>query len=109
MFDLDAADVGGLVVDCCAGASSFVSELASRGRLGVAVDPAHANGLDVVRWSATASLIAAGDCRRPRRRFVWHWYGSPARRGHVRAVAADGSFTTSPAGRPPIWPTRCLI
>ena len=90
MFDLDPAGIGGAVVDCCAGASSFVAELAERGGVGVAVDPAYANGLDAVRRSATASLMAGtATVAHHADRFVWHWYGSPERRSRMRAVAAD--------------------
>ncbi len=90
MFDLEPGGTGGLVVDCCAGASSFVAELASRGGIGVAVDPVYAHGLDAVRRSAAASL-AAGTATVVDHadRFVWHWYGSPERRGRMRAVAAE--------------------
>ena len=42
MFDLDPAGIGGAVVDCCAGASSFVAELAERGGAGIAADSVEA-------------------------------------------------------------------
>lgn len=90
MFDLGPAGIGGTVVDCCAGASSFVAELAVRGGAGVAVDPAYANGLEDLRRSATASLMAGtATVVEHADRFVWHWYGSPQRRSRMRAVAAD--------------------
>jgi hypothetical protein len=90
MFDLDDTATGGLVIDCCAGASSFVAELASRGAVGVAVDPVYAKGVDAVRRSAAASLTAGtGIVRDHADRFVWQWYGCPARRDRMRAAAVD--------------------
>ncbi len=90
MFDLDPADIGGLVVDCCAGASSFVAELAVRGGAGVAVDPVYAHGLKAVRRAAAASLTAGtATVVDHADRFDWRWYGSPERRSILRAVAAD--------------------
>ena len=90
MFDLDRAGTGGLVVDCCAGASSFVAELAVRGGAGVAVDPVYAHGLEAVRRSAAASLTAGtATVVDHADRFVWRWYGNPERRGRMRAVAAE--------------------
>jgi hypothetical protein len=100
MFDLDDAAVSGLVVDCCAGASSFVAELADRGGAGVAVDPVYALGLDAVRQAAAASLVEGTAIVSDHAdRFVWHWYGSPERRGRMRAAAAD-RFVEDLAMRP---------
>jgi hypothetical protein len=90
MFDLDDTVAGGMVIDCCAGASSFVAELATRGAVGVAVDPVYANGVEAVRRSAAASLTAGTTIVRDHPdRFVWQWYGSPARRDRMRAAAVD--------------------
>ena len=88
MFGLDST-LDGLVVDCCAGASSFVAELAARGGRGLAIDPVYALGLDAARRAASASLTAGsaivGDHAD---RFVWHWYGTPEHRDRMRASAA---------------------
>ena len=90
MFDLADAATAGSVVDCCAGASSFVAELATRGGVGIAVDPVYAKGLDAVRRAAAASLIAGTTIVRDHTdRFVWHWYGSPGQRDRMRAAAVD--------------------
>jgi hypothetical protein len=90
MFDLDATGIGGTMIDCCAGASSFVAQLAARGGIGGAVDPIYAHGLDAVRRSVAASLITGtATVVDHADRFVWHWYGSPQRRRRIRAVAAD--------------------
>jgi SAM-dependent methyltransferase len=90
MFDLDRATVDGLVVDCGSGASSFVAELSARGGAGVAVDPVYAHGLDTVRRSAAESLLTGtAIVGYHADRFVWDWYGSPARRERMRIAAAE--------------------
>lgn len=100
MFDLDDAALDGPVVDCCAGASSFVAELADRGGTGVAVDPVYARGLDAVGRAAAASQVAAtGIVDDHADRFVWHWYGTPERRNRLRAAAAE-RFLADLARRP---------
>jgi hypothetical protein len=106
MFDLDGAALDGLVVDCCAGASSFVAELAERGERaeravrGIAVDPVYAQGLDAVSRAAAASQLAgSGIVDEHADRFVWHWYGSRERRDHLRAAAAE-RFLADVAERP---------
>jgi hypothetical protein len=90
MFGLDDAATRGVVLDCCAGGSSFVAELGARGGAGIAVDPVYAQGLAAVRRSLAASLAAGtGIVDDHADRFVWHWYGSPARRDRMRVAAAD--------------------
>jgi SAM-dependent methyltransferase len=107
MFGLDST-LDGLVVDCCAGASSFVAELAARGGCGLALDPVYALGLDAVRAAASASLPAGnaivGD--HPDR-FVWHWYGSAVRRDQMRALAA-AQFIADIARRPTAYVAAAL-
>jgi len=100
MFDLDGAAMRGTVVDCCAGGSSFVAELAARGGTGLAVDPVYAQGLDAVRRSVAASLVAGtGIVDDHPEKFVWHWYGSVEKRNAMRAAAAD-RFVEDVAHRP---------
>ncbi|HKT03433.1 MAG TPA: hypothetical protein VJT31_28230 [Rugosimonospora sp.] len=90
MFGLDGAATRGVVVDCCAGGSSFVAELGARGGTGLAVDPVYAQGLAAIRGSVAASLTAgSGIVDEHADRFVWHWYGSPERRDRMRVAAAD--------------------
>jgi SAM-dependent methyltransferase len=108
MFDLDDAAVGGRVVDCCAGASSFVAELAARGGAGIAVDPVYASGLDAVRRSAAESLVAGTTIVSDHAgQFVWHWYGSRERRARMRAAAAE-LFLDDIANRPSAYVAGAL-
>ena len=100
MFDVADGPPDGLVVDCCAGGSSFAAEVAERGGAAIAVDPVYALGAGAIRRSVTASLgggnaIIAdhGDS------FVWDWYGDPANRDRMRADAA-GRFLADLARRP---------
>jgi hypothetical protein len=90
MFDLHAGELDGLVVDCCAGASSFVAELAARGGTGLAVDPIYAQGRAALTTAARASRAGTADiiAAHPDR-FVWHWYGTPEHRDRLRERAAD--------------------
>jgi hypothetical protein len=90
MFGLDDAALAGSVLDCCAGGSSFVADLAARGGTGLAVDPVYARGADEIRRAVAASrdagntIVGAGGDD-----FVWDWYGSPERRDRMRVAAAD--------------------
>ena len=90
MFDLAECDLAGPVMDCCAGGSSLVAEVAGRGGMAVAVDPVYrlspAELVHAVRESAGqgASII-----HRNPDRFVWDWYGTPERRDRLRAAAAS--------------------
>lgn len=89
MFDLDDQVLDGSVLDCCAGASSFVADVVAGGGTAVAVDPAYA-------WSAAALATAAADglgdgnqiIDHHGDQFVWDWYGTPQRRDQLRREAA---------------------
>lgn len=100
MFDLDEPARDGLVVDCCAGASSFVAELADRGGAGMAIDPVYALGRRrlaesvAASWSGGSQIVGAHVDR-----FVWSWYGTPERRSQLRTRAA-ARFLDDIVGRP---------
>lgn len=89
MFDLDARALGARILDCCAGAASFVAELAARGGRGVAVDPAYALPRAELKSAATRAL---GDVDqivdRHADRFTLKWYGSAERKRAIRRGAA---------------------
>src|SRR3954451_12541628 len=94
MFDLSQAEMSGRVLDCSAGASSFVAEAARRGCRSVAVDPAYALPRTDLVAAARADLdrgnaIAADHPDR----FTWDWYGRRQRRTELR-LQALGRFTT---------------
>src|SRR4051812_39874178 len=100
MFALSAEDLSGTVLDCSAGAASFVTVAASRGVRAYAIDPAYAlprgdlaNSVheDLARGSSIAD--AHPD------RFVWDWFGSREARGAMRK-AAGARFLSDIATRP---------
>lgn len=85
MFDLDASDLSGSIVDCSAGVAGFAAEAGRRGSRVVAVDPAYAmareelarlGNADLVRGSAIAADYPD--------RFTFEWYGSAERRLMLR-------------------------
>jgi hypothetical protein len=89
MFALADRPPDGLVVDCAAGASSFVAELAARGGRALALDPAYAVGRTELVAAAEADRAgAAALVAQHSDRFVWHWYGTPERKWSLRAEAA---------------------
>lgn len=89
MFDLTEDDLRGrAVLDCSAGAASFVKHARARCRRAVAVDPAYALAKDVLAETAAAShaegsriAVDNGD------RFTWAWYGSREARDKMRVRA----------------------
>jgi SAM-dependent methyltransferase len=88
MFDLGDGDVAGVVADCGAGAASAVAELAALGGRAVAVDPAYGAGRRSVVAAAESGLTdGTGIIDRHADRFVWDWYGTPARRDALRREA----------------------
>ena len=88
-FALDADSLRGQrVLDCSAGASSFVARASRTGVDAVAVDPAYASGADELaeiggRGLRDGNAIAASHPGR----FTWEWYGSPESRERMRAQA----------------------
>lgn len=89
MFDLDESIHDGLVVDCCAGASSFTAELTDHGGTSLAIDPAYALDRRQLAESVTASWNGGSRIINDHvDRFVWSWYGTPEHRNHLRTRAA---------------------
>ena len=89
MFDLDEQALDGRVLDCCAGASSFVAEHVARGGDGLAIDPVYASsGTDLA--SAISNGLGAGTqiIDQHPDAFVWGWYGTVERREAIRREAA---------------------
>ena len=97
MFDLAPDDLEGVVLDCCAGGSSFAAE--TDGRV-IAIDPAYALGRGDLAVRMRAGLDE-GDriIDRNAERFEWGWYGSPGRRADMRRTAAR-LFLADLRGRP---------
>jgi len=88
-FALDVGALPGMrVLDCCAGASSFVARSCRVGADAVAVDPAYAAGGDELAEIGRRSLHdgnAIADSFPGR--FTWQWYGSVEARERMRARA----------------------
>lgn len=89
-FALTPADLEGRILDCSAGASSFVAEAAARGATVTAADPVYVAPFEAVGREAVDSnrrgntLLDEHDDR-----FVWAWYGTPARRTEMRRAALE--------------------
>ncbi len=87
-FDLDAQALPARILDCSAGASSFVAEAHARGTDAVAVDPVYALAPEALADRAKAgvpsgnSMIDANSDR-----FVFDWYQTPQRRAEIRRAA----------------------
>lgn len=89
MFDLDEQSLGSAVLDCCAGASSFVAELVEQGGSAVAVDPVYAVPRAELMAEAAEAFRAGNQIVDVHHdRFVWDWYGTPERRDEIRREAA---------------------
>lgn len=100
MFDLGERPQRGLVVDCCAGASSFNAELADLGGTALAIDPAYALERRRLAESVAASWRGGSQIIGDHAdRFVWSWYGTPEHRNHLRTRAA-ARFLDDIAARP---------
>ena len=90
MFDIDVDQLRGRrVLDCSAGAASFVAEAAStHGAHAVAVDPAYALDRDQLTETARQTVeTGAAIADRHADRFVWDWYGSREARQTMRKAA----------------------
>lgn len=87
-FDLDTEALPARILDCSAGASSFVAEAHARGVDAVAVDPVYALAPGALAARANAgvpsgnSMIDANSDR-----FVFDWYQTPQRRAEMRRAA----------------------
>jgi hypothetical protein len=88
MFSLTADDLAGTVLDCSAGAASFVTVARANGTTAYAVDPAYAMPREALAGAvredlARGSMIAE---QHPDR-FVWEWFGSVEARAGMRKRA----------------------
>ena len=87
-FGLDAEDLPSRILDCSAGASSFVAEADPRGIDAVAADPAYGQGVEALANRTTSAAAAGGrliDAHSDR--FTYDWYGTPQRRAEMRRTA----------------------
>jgi hypothetical protein len=87
-FGLDSEDLPTRVLDCSAGASSFVAEAHARGIDAVAADPAYAHS-DEALTNRTSSGTTGGsqliDANSDR--FTYDWYETAQRRAEMRRTA----------------------
>ena len=88
MFDLVQPELTGRILDCSAGASSFVAEANARGAWAIGADPAYVldrrrlaelGNEDLVRGTLIADQHPD--------RFTWTWYGSKDHRTDLRRQA----------------------
>ena len=88
-FGLDPQQLRGRrVLDCCAGASSFVARACREGVDAVAVDPVYASGRDELAETGRRGLHDGNAiAERLPGRFTWEWYGSVEARQRMRARA----------------------
>ena len=95
MFSLSEADMAGTVLDCSAGAASFVTVARANGTSAYAVDPAYALSREALAVAvrddlARGSAIAA---QHPDS-FDWDWFGSVEARERMRR-RAGAQFVTA--------------
>ncbi len=103
MFGLDVDDLPASVLDCCAGAASFVAELTARGVPAIAIDPAYDLPATALEERVRADLGGCVDMLlHDHKHFTWSWYGSLERREGLRHAAAArflADYRDAPAGR----------
>jgi len=88
MFDLQPQDLSGSVLDCSAGAASFVTVAAQRGCRAIAVDPAYALSRDQLSVAVRDDLSSGSAIAHAHPdRFVWDWFGGPEQRDRLRKAA----------------------
>src|SRR4051794_20520427 len=95
MFALTAADLAGTVLDCSAGAASFVTVARANGTTAYAVDPAYALPPDELARAVRDDLARGTSIalQHPDR-FVWDWFGSVEARDRMRK-RAGAQFVTA--------------
>jgi hypothetical protein len=116
MFDLDADDLSGRVLDCSAGAASFVTVARTNGTRAYAVDPAYALRREDLAAAVRDDLQRGTTIAEQHPdRFVWDWFGSREGRDRMRRAAGArflAALATSPgwlvAGELPRLPFRSL-
>jgi hypothetical protein len=94
MFALTANDLAGTVLDCSAGAASFVTVARTKGTTAYAVDPAYAQSRDELA-RAVRDDLARGSAIAEQHpdRFVWDWFGSVEARDRMRKRAGAQFLT----------------
>jgi hypothetical protein len=88
MFDLSGSDLTARILDCAAGASSFVAEVNGRGGSAAAADPAYALDRRRLAELGREDLVrGTGIADQHPDRFTFRWYGTKERRGRLRREA----------------------
>jgi hypothetical protein len=88
MFSLTPEDMSGSVLDCSAGAASFVTVARGRGTPAYAVDPAYALPRDELAHAVREDLArGSAIAEQHPERFVWDWFGSVEARERMRKQA----------------------
>jgi len=100
MFALDDSDMSGTVLDCSAGAASFVTVARTNGTRAYAVDPAYAMSREDLANAVREDLQRGTTIAEQHSdRFDWTWYGSRENRDRMRRVAG-ARFLADLATRP---------
>jgi hypothetical protein len=100
MFALTADDLAGTVLDCSAGAASFVTVARANGTTAYAVDPAYALPRDELARAVRDDLARGTSIAQQHPdRFVWDWFGSVEARDRMRK-RAGAQFVTALATSP---------
>jgi hypothetical protein len=90
MFALTDADLGGRVLDCPGGGSSFTATARARGVDARAVDPVYALPADRLAARMAGELARGARWTEEHRdRYVWDHHGSPADHARLRAASAE--------------------
>jgi SAM-dependent methyltransferase len=103
MFALTADDLSGTVLDCSAGAASFVTVARANGTTAYAVDPAYALSRDELARSVREDLERGSRIAEEHSdRFDWAWFGGRDGRERMRR-SAGARFLTTLATSPQVF------
>jgi hypothetical protein len=89
MFGIDESLIASQrILDCCAGASSFVAVASTRGCRATAADPAYSmSGAELADRVAESNAVGGTIADANVGRFDWSWYGSKQAREQMRKQA----------------------
>jgi hypothetical protein len=100
-FDLDLAALKGhSLLDCPAGAASFVAEARAIGIQAVAIDPLFSESVEKLRANSEADIESVvRKAQAVSHLFVWDYYKDPEDLRAARRMAAERFLADFPAGR----------
>jgi len=99
MFDLSAADLKGIILDCGGGPASFCAEMHQRGGRVVACDPIYQFSAAEIRGRVNDTYeMMVSAARDNREKFMWREIESPEHLGKLRMRAMELFLEDYPAG-----------